>query len=96
MITETHYPVEANIKVLQIISGFAIEGPLGGIERFGMSLSKNLKNSPITPILCGLWAYDTPYEYRWVDSMRKLDIHAFIATDWDEEAPYRIFQRAIK
>jgi glycosyltransferase involved in cell wall biosynthesis len=87
---------ESQITVLQIISGFAVEGPLGGIERFGMSLSKSLMELSVTPILCGLWAYDTPFEYQWVDSMRQLGIQAFIAADWDEQAPYKSFRLAFQ
>ena len=70
---------ESHITVLEIISGFAVEGPLGGIERFCMSLSKSLMELSVTPILCGLWAYDTPFEYGWVDSMKQVGIQAFIA-----------------
>ncbi len=96
MITERNSTSDSPITVLQIISGFAVEGPLGGIERFGMSLSKNLLDLSVTPILCGLWAYDTPYEKEWVKSMRQLGIRAFIAAEWDESAPYKSFRRAIR
>ena len=87
---------ESQITVLQIISGFAVEGPLGGIERFGMSLSKSLMELSVKPILCGLWAYDTPFEYGWVDSMKQVGIQAFIAADWDEQAPYKSFRLAFQ
>ncbi len=96
MITERNSTSDSPITVLQIISGFAVEGPLGGIERFGMSLSKNLLDLSVTPILCGLWAYDTPYEREWVKSMRQLGIRAFIAAAWDENAPYKSFRQAIR
>ena len=57
------------IRVLEIISGFAVEGPLGGIERFGIELSQALNPEIVEPILCGLWAYDVPYERDWVRSL---------------------------
>jgi glycosyltransferase involved in cell wall biosynthesis len=82
------------IRVLEIISGFAVEGPLGGIERFGIELAQALDPTLIEPIVCGLWAYGSPFEQQWVDRLRAKGINAFIAADWDEQAPYRSFWRA--
>ncbi|MFW6116573.1 MAG: glycosyltransferase, partial [bacterium] len=78
-------------RVLQIISGFAVEGPLGGIERFGIELSRNLDSSRFEPILCGLWRYHVPYEQHWVDRLREAGFDAFFAADWNDEHPYRSF-----
>lgn len=78
-------------RIVQIISGFAVEGPLGGIERFGIELSRNLDSALFEPILCGLWRYHTPYEKQWVDRLRKSGIEAFFAADWNEERPYQSF-----
>lgn len=82
------------IRVLEIISGFAVEGPLGGIERFGIELGQALAPDRVTPIICGMWAYHTPYEYEWVERLRAKGVAAFVAADWDEDAPYRSFWRA--
>jgi len=84
------------IRVLQIISGFAVEGPLGGIERFGISLSQTLNPNQFDVILCGMWAYGTPYEYRWVERLQEEGIEAFIAADWAEEAPFQSFYRSLQ
>lgn len=82
--------------MLEIISGFAVEGPLGGIERFGIELVQCLNPQRVKPILCGLWAYQTPYEYKWLDHLVNKGIEAFIAGDWQDDAPYRSFSRAVK
>lgn len=84
------------IRVLEIISGFAVEGPLGGIERFGIELSQALNPEIVEPILCGLWAYHVPYEQDWVQHLMDNNIAAFIAADWQEQAPYVSFLRAVR
>lgn len=91
---ETFTENSQKIRVLEIISGFAIEGPLGGIERFGIELVQALDKNKIEPIVCGMWAYDTPTEYQWVDRLRAKQIEAFIAADWDEKSPYKSFVHA--
>jgi glycosyltransferase involved in cell wall biosynthesis len=84
------------IPVLEIISGFAIEGPLGGIERFGIELVQALDKAAVAPILCGMWAYDTPYEQGWLTKVVQQGIPAFIAADWQEDSPYRSFVAAYR
>lgn len=79
------------IRVLEIISGFAVEGPLGGIERFGIELARSFDRSKIEPILCGMWAYGTPFENQWVARLQAEGIHSFIVGDWQESSPYRSF-----
>lgn len=83
------------IRVLEIISGFAVEGPLGGIERFGISLAQNLDREQFEPILCGLWAYGTPYEHQWVERLKAQGIEAYITADWLPQSPYRSFLNAL-
>jgi len=77
--------------VVQIISGFAVEGPLGGIERFGIELARALDRALFTPILCGLWRYGTPHEEQWAVRLRGEGIDAFFASHWDEAHPYLSF-----
>jgi glycosyltransferase involved in cell wall biosynthesis len=84
------------IRVLEIISGFAVEGPLGGVERFGIGLAQALDTTRYEPIVCGLWAYGTPFEYNWVDMLLGKGIRAFVPADWDEEHPYVSFVRAYR
>jgi glycosyltransferase involved in cell wall biosynthesis len=82
------------IQVLEIIQGFAVEGPLGGIERFGIELVRALDRTPIEPILCGLWRYGTPHEEPRLARLREEGLRAFFAADWDEAHPYDSFLRA--
>ena len=84
----------AKIRVLEIVHGLAIEGPLGGIERFGIELARALSRTPIEPVLCGLWRYHTPYEEQRIAQLRAEGIHVFFAADWDEFHPYRGFLKA--
>lgn len=85
-----------HIRVLEIISGFAVEGPLGGIERFGIELCRALDRTRLEPIACGLWSYGTPLEWRWVNQLTGEGIEAFIAATWAEDAPYWSFWRALR
>jgi glycosyltransferase involved in cell wall biosynthesis len=83
------------IRVLQIISGFAIEGPLGGIERFGVELAQALAaGGQVEPLVCGMWAYQTPYEAAWLSRLQAQGIDAFMPAVWDDHSPYRSFWRA--
>lgn len=84
------------IRVLEIISGFAVEGPLGGIERFGIDLCRALDRTRLEPIACGLWSYGTPLEQRWLNQLARDEIEAFIAAPWVEDAPYRSFWQAVR
>lgn len=84
------------LRVLEIISGFAVEGPLGGIERFGIELVQALAGEEVAPIACGMWAYQTPHEQKWAAFLRDKGIEAFIAADWQEQAPMASFRDAYK
>jgi glycosyltransferase involved in cell wall biosynthesis len=85
----------SKIRALQIISGFAIEGPLGGIERFGVELAQALQSRGlVAPLVCGMWAYDTPYEQDWLERLQRQGVDAFMPASWDESSPYRSFMRA--
>lgn len=83
-------------RVLEIISGFAVEGPLGGIERFGIELAQRLDRTQVEPIVYGLWSYEAPYEERWLRKLRESGIEAFMPAVWSEEAPYRAFVRTVR
>ncbi len=83
------------LTVLHIIAGFALEGPLGGIERFGIQLAQAFDRSRVRPIVCGLWHFGTDYEQEWVTHLQRQGISAFIAAHWQAEHPYRAFQQAV-
>lgn len=77
------------IRVLIIVSSFAIEGPLGGVARFAVELSRALDKARVTPILAALWDYHTPYDRIWLERINDEGIQAFIAADWMEAQPLR-------
>jgi len=83
------------MRVLQIISGFAVEGPLGGIERFGIELVQHLP-SDIEPIVCGMWDYHTPSDRQWLDYLQQIGIRAFCAAPWAGSSPYQSFRAALE
>lgn len=83
------------IRVLEIISGFAIEGPLGGIERFAIELTQALP-ADIEPIVCGMWDYHTPSDQEWLSYLREKKIEAFVAAPWQDIAPYVSFYHCLR
>lgn len=87
--------MDERLRVLEIISGFAIEGPLGGIERFTVELVKALPPD-ISPIVCGMWDYHTPSDQEWLHHLRDHGIEAFIAAPWQAESPYASFRRCVR
>jgi len=84
------------IRALEIISGFAVEGPLGGIERFGLELAQAMDQTCVSPLVCGLWEYGTPSERSWMEVLELNGVDAFVAADWVGHSPYRSFWRALQ
>jgi glycosyltransferase involved in cell wall biosynthesis len=82
------------VRVLYIISGFAIEGPLGGIERFVIDLVQALPEE-IEPVVCGMWDYGTPADQRWLAHLQQAGILAFTGAPWAEISPFKSFQAAL-
>jgi glycosyltransferase involved in cell wall biosynthesis len=76
------------IRVLYILSSFAIEGPLGGVARFVVELSRSLDRTQVTPMLAGLWDYHTPYDRQWLERLHNEGFEAFIASSWEGARPY--------
>ena len=76
------------ISVLYILSSFAIEGPLGGVARFVVELSRSLDRTQVTPMLAGLWDYHTPYDRKWLERLHNEGFEAFIASSWEGDRPY--------
>lgn len=84
------------VRVLEIISGFAIEGPLGGIERFGIELAQALDRKQVEPIVYGMWSYQTANEQKWLRGLQEEGIEAFMPAVWDDPAPYQSFRRTLR
>jgi glycosyltransferase involved in cell wall biosynthesis len=84
------------LRVLEIISGFAVEGPLGGIERFGIELARALPAENVQPIVCGMWSYGTEGEKQWLAALQAEGIEAFISAGWQAASPYHAFLHSLK
>jgi glycosyltransferase involved in cell wall biosynthesis len=84
------------LRVLILVSSFAIEGPLGGVARFAVELSRAFDPAQVTPILGALWDYHTEFDQRWLHQLRAEGFEAFIGADWDEAAPYRSCVAALR
>ncbi|MCL4857757.1 MAG: glycosyltransferase family 4 protein [Caldilineaceae bacterium] len=78
----------APLRVLILVASFAIEGPLGGVARFVVELSRALDRQRIRPIVGALWDYHTEFDRRWLARLHDEGIDAFIAADWAEASPY--------
>ncbi len=77
------------IHLLQLLSGLAVEGPLGGVARFGIELSRHLDPKLVRVTLCGLWDYHTGYEARWQQALEGEGIPTVVAAPWDASKPYQ-------
>ena len=82
------------LTVLYMLSGLAIEGPLGGPERLTAALVQALDPRVIKPVVCGLWDYGTPYDQKWVKLLRNQGIETFLAAPWQEHRPLQAFFNA--
>jgi len=77
------------IHLLQLLSGLAVEGPLGGVARFGIELSRHLDPALVRVTLCGLWDYHTGYEAQWQQVLAAEGIKSVVAAPWDAANPYQ-------
>lgn len=84
------------IHLLQLLSGLAVEGPLGGVARFGIELSRHLDPSLVRVTLCGLWDYHTGYEARWQQTLEAEGIPTIVAAPWDAGKPYQSCMAALE
>ncbi len=84
------------IPVLQLLSGLAVEGPLGGVARFGIELSRHLDPDRFAVTLCGLWDYHTGYEAHWQAQLTAEGIPTFVAAPWHATQPYQSCVAALR
>jgi glycosyltransferase involved in cell wall biosynthesis len=84
------------LRVAQIIYGFSIEGPGGGIGRFGIDLSKALDPHKFEVTVAGLWERGTQAEQERIQQLRSEGLRAFTGAAWDEARPYQSFWRAYR
>jgi glycosyltransferase involved in cell wall biosynthesis len=76
------------LRVLQISSSLAVEGPVGGAARFAYELAHTFERTVVAPTLLAIWDYHTPYEAYWLARLQQEGIAAFICAEWHEQSPY--------
>jgi glycosyltransferase involved in cell wall biosynthesis len=86
--------MDNRIRVAQIIYGFSIEGPGGGIGRFGIDLSRALDPQKFKVTVAGLWNRGNQVEQERMLQLRSEGLRAFTGAAWDKEKPYQSFWRA--
>lgn len=84
------------IRVLQLVSGLAVEGSSGGAGRFVIELARALDRTAFEPMVAAIWDYRTGYEPKWRDYLSDAGVRNVIAADWDETAPYRSCVRSLR
>jgi len=88
--------MSSRVRVLQIITGFAVEAPLGGIERFVIELVKAIDNESCQPIVFGLWDWGTPYDEAWQSHLAAAGIRTFTGAPWNARSPYLAFLESMR
>lgn len=83
------------IPVLFVVSGLAVEGPLGGVARFVIELVRTLDRTKIQPMVAALWDYNTGTDRNWQNLLLSEGIPTIIAAKWDERHPYLSCLRAL-
>jgi glycosyltransferase involved in cell wall biosynthesis len=84
------------LRVLQIVSGLSVEGPLGGAGRFVIELARALDRAAVEPMIAAIWDYHTGFEQKWSEQLTAEGVPNIIAADWDEVAPYRSCVRSLR
>ncbi|MHA2427311.1 MAG: glycosyltransferase family 4 protein [Candidatus Hermodarchaeia archaeon] len=82
--------------ILQIVAGFSVESPLGGIERFVFNLSDRITNSDFSIEICGMWIFDTSYEDEWQIKLQEAGIKTHLGAKWNPQAPYSSFWSSLR
>jgi glycosyltransferase involved in cell wall biosynthesis len=84
------------IRVLLIVSGLSVEGPLGGAGRFVIELARTLDQTAFEPMVAAIWDYHTGFEQKWAEHLTAAGVRNVIAAGWDEAAPYLSCVRSLQ
>lgn len=84
------------VRVLQIVSGLAIEGASGGAARFALELARALDQTRFEPMVAAIWDYHTGSEHKWRAQLAAVGVRSVIAVSWDEAAPYMSCVRGLQ
>jgi glycosyltransferase involved in cell wall biosynthesis len=78
-----------------MLSGIAIGDPLGGAERFGVDLARNLDRSRFEPRIYALWRFSTEAERHWLSLLTDEGITVLFAAPATVKHPLS-FSRALE
>lgn len=88
--------VQRPIRVLYLANGFALGGPVGGAERFTVSLARALNRAEVEPVLAGLWQWDRRLEEEWRSRLEAEGLSVLLGPDKDNNAPLRNFIESVR
>lgn len=74
--------IDSPIRVLIIVSSFAVEGPQGGVERFAIEMASRFDKSRFELTMCGLWRHGFAYEEKWMDYLSRQGVNVFTTAPW--------------
>ncbi|HEX2979701.1 MAG TPA: glycosyltransferase family 4 protein, partial [Anaerolineaceae bacterium] len=83
-------------RVLEIISGFSTQYPLGGIENYVMELCQAFDQSLVAPTVVGMWNYGSEVEAQWIAALNAKGIATISGVQWNAEQPYQSFWKSFK
>jgi glycosyltransferase involved in cell wall biosynthesis len=86
--------MKAHTQILEIVNGFAVEGPGGGASRFGIALSRGLDRARFGVSVAGLWDFGMSQEGARRAELGAEGIEAYAASPWHPARPYRSFWSA--
>jgi glycosyltransferase involved in cell wall biosynthesis len=79
------------VSIIQLVAGFSVEKPLGGIERFVFELCRHLDASRFSLAVYGLWNFEAEYKLRWMRLLNEAGIDTFEGSPWQPSRPYQAF-----
>lgn len=88
--------MDKQIRIIQMIYRFDVEGAGGGIGRFVFELSRALDKNRFEVAICALGNLGKPLEKERILKLNAGGLEAFAATSWDDRQPYPSFLRAVR
>jgi len=84
------------IHVVEVIAGFSLEHPLGGIERFVIELAQSLNKTNFEITVAGLWVFENNYREKWINLLNQQGIITRELSFWNPDRPLFSFLRSLK
>jgi glycosyltransferase involved in cell wall biosynthesis len=76
------------IRVLELVSGIAIEEASGGVARFVTELVQAMDRRRICPFVVAIWDYKTPYEQPRAAQLSAAGVPTILASTFDDKRAY--------